>query len=202
MCGLLQRIFDAARDRDCPIVHISALEDEPPLIASTTCLGDRPTALVDISADQYLGLMAEIWGLLVVEFAQDLPTLIRMRSAQPQASTSQRSALLPHTIAGYLQLPLQDAAVHYTLDSYGQETTILYCGLRSVAEIQTYWRERTEMYRTFSERYSCNDRDLGELLRRLDRCVRPATFDVERFAAERDLRLTVREVTAGAISLR
>jgi hypothetical protein len=188
MCGILQRIFEAARDRDCPIVHISALEGEPPFIASTPCMGDRPEPLVDLSSDQYLGLQAEIWGALVIEFDRELPAMFGVRGARERRETSERTALPSRTVAGYLGFFVVPAAVQYTLDSYGQETTILYCGLRSFRDIQAYWRERGEVYRAFGERYACNERDRSELLRRLDRTVRPLTFDVEAFAAERGIR--------------
>ena len=191
MCGILQRLFDASRDRECPIVHISALEGEQPFVASTPCLGDRPPALVDLSAEQYLGLMAEIWGMLVIEIDQVLPMPVHVHRARAATGTSDRCVLPPRTIAGHLSLPLVSAAVHYTLDSYGQETTILYCGLRSFREIQAYWRQRAEVYHEFSARYSCNERDLQRLLARLDHTVYPLTFDVEAFAEAHGISRTV-----------
>ena len=54
----------------------------------------------------------------------------------------QRLQLSPRTIAGSIALEEGTAAVYYMLDSAGQETTIIYDGLRSFADIQDYWQRR------------------------------------------------------------
>jgi hypothetical protein len=188
---MLQRIFDAARERECPIVHISALEGEKPFVASTPCLGDRPVPLVEMSNDQYLALMAEIWGVLTIEFDRELPMPIHVRGRRGSAGASERTPLTPRTIAGFLGGPFSAAGVQYTLDSYGQETTILYLGLRAMRDIQAYWLQRSEVYRAFVTRYACNDRDTAALLQRLDHTVTPLAIDLEAFAAARGLHETV-----------
>jgi hypothetical protein len=183
MCGLLQRILDAGRERDCPIVHIGALENAEPFVAATPCRGDSTDALIEISREQYLALAAEIWGMLVVEYDRELPMPVHVGGSATGGSA--RVALTARTIAGFLRLPLVTAGVQYTLDSYGQETIILYRGLESFADIQRYWTGREAVVRAFRERYSANALDLDMLLSRLDRTVRPHEFDLETFAAER-----------------
>jgi hypothetical protein len=73
------------------------------------------------------------------------------------------------------------------MDSVGQETTILYDGLHSFADIQSYWQRRGELWRTFVELYDPIDDDLQELSYVLDHTVLLDDFDVHALAARRGM---------------
>src|ERR1700722_9028998 len=60
-------VMTASRTHDCPIVHISRLAGEPPFIASSPCLGGAPPPLIEITADDYLSIMADLRNRLTVE---------------------------------------------------------------------------------------------------------------------------------------
>jgi hypothetical protein len=138
--------------------------------------------------------MAEIWGALVVEFDRELPLPIRMGNGRRTLPAGERIALPHRTVAGHLRMPFVTVAVHNTLDSYGRETTIVYCGLGSFRDIQGYWLERDEVRRAFTERYSCDERDVDELFRRLDHTVRPLDVNLAAFARELGVVETIRAI--------
>ena len=71
--------------------------------------------------------------------------------------------LPPRTISGSIEVDGATAALYYMMDSAGQETTIIYNGLRSFADIQGYWKRRGELVRTFTERYDPSDEDVFDL---------------------------------------
>jgi hypothetical protein len=63
----LADVLATARESACPIIHISMLAGEVPFIASSPCLGNASVPLIDITIDDYLGLMAELRNVLVIE---------------------------------------------------------------------------------------------------------------------------------------
>jgi hypothetical protein len=138
----LHDVMTASREHDCPIIHISRLAGEPPFIASSPCLGDAPPPLLDITPDDYLSIMADLRRRLVVEHDETLSFPIFTGGARDPRPGQLRLQLSPRTIAGSITLEQGTAAVYYMLDSAGQETTIIYDGLRSFADIQDYWQQR------------------------------------------------------------
>ena len=183
----LKAVLDAAVRAACPIIHISALAGQAPFIASSPCLGDSPVPLIGITLEGYLALMAEIRNALIVEHDAALPYPVRAGGARDPHAADTRVALSPRTVSGYLDLPAAKTAMHYLLDSVGQETTIVYLGLRSFAEIQTYWRRRNELCRTFAQRYEWIDDDVHDLSYWLDHTTDLVRFDLEAFARSRGL---------------
>lgn len=167
--SVLKELFAAARLAECPIVHVVKLPGEDPFVASSPCLGDAPEALLELSVDEYLRLMAELRDCLVTEKQEIL------------------ARLNPNAVFGHLDLTWGRAGLCYALESSGVETTILYRGLGSVAEIQAYWLARTALCGDFVAAYGPRSADLAELCRRLDRTVDVASIDLAAFAAERGL---------------
>jgi len=135
-------VMTAARAHDCPIVHSSKLAGEPPFIASSPCLGEAPPPLLEITADDYLSIMSELRKRWTIEHDETLSFPIFTGGARDPRPGQQRLQLSPRTIAGSIALEEGTAAVYYMLDSAGQETTIIYDGLRSFADIQDYWQRR------------------------------------------------------------
>jgi hypothetical protein len=183
-------VFAAAREHGCPIVHISRLAGADPFVAQSPCLGDAPGALIDLTTDDYLGIMAEIRRELVVEHDESLTCLIFTSGSGDPGAAQSRPALAPRTIAGVIDIAGSAAAIYYLMDSAGQETTLIYDGLRSFAEIQTYWGRRGTLVRALRERYGGLDEDVADLCRQLDRTVQLETFDLAAFARQRGLRRT------------
>jgi hypothetical protein len=180
-------IFTAAREHDCAIVHIGMLAGEAPFIASNPCLGNASAPLIDITFDDYLSIMAEIRNTLVVEHDESLSFLIFTAGALDQRVVQERVPLPPHTISGSIEAGGATAALYYMMDSAGQETTIIYHGLRSFADIQRYWEIRGELLRALSEHYDPAEEDVFDLCYRLDRTTKLATFDLDDFARGRGL---------------
>jgi hypothetical protein len=183
----LADVFAAARESACPIIHISMLAGEAPFIASSPCLGNASVPLIDITVDGYLGLMAELRNTLAVEHDECLSFPIFTGGGRDPHAFAKRLELPPRTTSGSLDLACGHAAVYYLMDSVGQETTILYDGLRSFADIQSYWQRRGELWRTFVELYNPIDDDLEELSYLLDHTVLLDDFDVHALAARRGL---------------
>jgi hypothetical protein len=183
----LPDVLAAAREHACPIVHLSRLAGAEPFVASSPCLGDAPRALIDITPDDYLGIMADIRRALVVEHDESLDCLIFTSGAGDERAAQERPAYAPRTIAGFIDAAGVAAAIYYLMDSAGQETTIIYIGLRSFADIQNYWRARGALVRTLTERYAALAEDVHELCHHLDRTTHPETFDLEAFARRRRL---------------
>jgi hypothetical protein len=183
----LADVIAAAREHACPIIHISRLAGEAPFIASSPCLGNASAPLIDVTIDGYLGLMAELRNTLVVEHDENLSFPIFTGGARDPSAAANRLELPPRTTSGVLDLASGYAAVYYLMDSVGQETTIVYDGLRSFADIQSYWQQRGEIWRTFVECYQPIDADLSDLSYHLDRTVLLDAFDLRAFAARRGL---------------
>jgi hypothetical protein len=135
-------VMTASRRHDCPIIHISRLAGEAPFIASSPCLGDAPPPLIEITPDDYLSIMADLRNRLTVEHDETFSFPIFTGGARDPRPGRQRLQLSPRTIAGSIALEEGTAAVYYMLDSAGQETTIIYDGLRSFSDIQDYWQRR------------------------------------------------------------
>jgi hypothetical protein len=136
-------VITASRKHDCPIIHISRLAGEPPFVASSPCLSEGPPPLIEITPDDYLSIMAELRNRLIVEHDETLSFPIFTGGARDPRAAQERLQLAPRMIAGAITLEEGTAAVYYMLDSAGQETTIIYDGLRSFADIQDYWQRRT-----------------------------------------------------------
>jgi hypothetical protein len=183
----LADIFTAARENDCAIVHIGMLAGDAPFIASSPCLGNASIPLLDITPDDYLRIMAEIRNTLVVEHDESLSFLIFTGGALDQRAVQDRMQLPPRTISGSLDVGGATAALYYMMDSAGQETTIIYNGLRSFADIQSYWKRRGELVRALTERYDPIEEDVFDLCYHLDRTTKLATFDLDAFAHGRGL---------------
>jgi hypothetical protein len=183
----LLNVITAAREQQCPIVHISGLAGQAPLVASTPCLGNLPVPLIDTTPDDYLSIMAEIRDALVVEHDETLAFLIFTGGARDPHAAHERTQLSPRTIAGSIAVAGTTMAVYYMLDSAGQETTIIYDGLRSFADIQAYWRRRGELVRAFTKVYAPIEEDLHALCYQFDRTTKLATFDLPAFARGRGL---------------
>jgi hypothetical protein len=183
----LTDIMKAARENTRPIVHISGLAGQAPLVASTPCLGSLPTPLIDTTPDDYLSIMAEIRNALVVEHDETLGFLIFTGGARDPQAAHERAQLSPRMIAGSVTVAGAIMAVYYMLDSAGQETTIIYDGLRSFADIQDYWRRRGELVRAFTKVYAPIEEDLHALCYQFDRATKLSTFDLHAFARGRGL---------------
>jgi hypothetical protein len=143
--------------------------------------------LLAITVDDYLGIMAEIRNTLVVEHDEVLSFQIFTACARDPRSGLDRLQLAPRTISGCLDVNGTRAAVYYMMDSAGQETTIIYNGLQSYADIQAYWLRRGELVRTFTERYNPVNEDVYDLCYHLDRTTQLAAFDLDALARERGL---------------
>jgi hypothetical protein len=180
----LADIFTAAREHDCAIVHIGMLAGEAPFIASSPCLGNASVPLLDITPDDYLAIITEIRNTLVVEHDESLSFLIFTGGARDPQAVQERVQLPPRTISGSIAVGNATAALYYMMDSAGQETTIIYNGLRSFADIQLYWKRRGEILRAFTERYDPIEEDVYDLCYRLDRTTKLARFDIDAFARE------------------
>jgi hypothetical protein len=189
-------IFTAARERDCAIVHISGLAGEPAFVSSSPCMGDASVPLIDITADDYLAIMAEMRNELVVEHDESLAFLILTGGARDPQAARERLQLAPRTISGSITVSGTTAAVYYMMDSAGQETTVIYNGLQSFADIQTYWRRRGELVRALSEVYAPIEEDVHDLCYRLDRTTQLATFDIHAFARARGLPPRLQNIAA------
>jgi hypothetical protein len=183
----LADVLATARESACPIIHISMLAGEVPFIASSPCLGNASVPLIDITIDDYLGLMAELRNVLVIEHDECLSFPIFTGGGRDPHAYATRLELPPRTTSGSLELVSGHAAVYYLMDSVGQETTILYDGLHSFADIQSYWQRRGELWRTFVELYDPIDDDLQELSYVLDHTVLLDDFDVHALAARRGM---------------
>jgi hypothetical protein len=188
----LADIFTAAREHDCPIVHIGMLAGEAPFIASSPCLGNASVPLLDITPDDYLAIMAEIRNTLIVEHDESLSFLIFTGGGHDPRAAQDRVQLAPRTISGTVTVDGATAALYYMMDSAGQETTIIYNGLRSFADIQTYWKKRSELVRALTERYDSIEEDVHDLCYHLDRTTKLASFDLDAFARRRGLTATRR----------
>jgi hypothetical protein len=180
----LADIFTPAREHDCAIVHIGMLAGEAPFIASSPCLGNASVPLLDITPDDYLAIITEIRNTLVVEHDESLSFLIFTGGARDPQAVQERVQLPPRTISGSIAVGNATAALYYMMDSAGQETTIIYNGLRSFADIQLYWKRRGEILRAFTERYDPIEEDVYDLCYRLDRTTKLARFDIDAFARE------------------
>jgi hypothetical protein len=180
----LADIFTPAREHDCAIVHIGMLAGEAPFIASSPCLGNASVPLLDITPDDYLAIITEIRNTLVVEHDESLSFLIFTGGARDPQAVQERVQLPPRTISGSIAVGNATAALYYIMDSAGQETTIIYNGLRSFADIQLYWKRRGEILRAFTERYDPIEEDVYDLCYRLDRTTKLARFDIDAFARE------------------
>jgi hypothetical protein len=180
----LADIFTPAREHDCAIVHIGMLAGEAPFIASSPCLGNASVPLLDITPDDYLAIITEIRNTLVVEHDESLSFLIFTGGARDPQAVQERVQLPPRTISGSIAVGNATAALYYVMDSAGQETTIIYNGLRSFADIQLYWKRRGEILRAFTERYDPIEEDVYDLCYRLDRTTKLARFDIDAFARE------------------
>jgi hypothetical protein len=183
----LADIFTAAREYDCAIVHMGMLAGETPFIASSPCLGNASVPLLVITPDDYLHIMAEIRNTLVVEHDESLAFLIFTGGALDQRVVQDRVQLPPRTISGSIEVNGATAALYYMMDSAGQETTIIYNGLRTFADIQHYWKRRGELVRALTERYDPIEDDVFDLCYRLDRTTKLAAFDLDAFARGRGL---------------
>ena len=86
--------------------------------------------------------MAEIRNALVVEHNETFDFTIITGGSRDFDAVDGRSRHSPQLIGGYVNAGGERVAVYYLLDSAGQETTILYDGLTSWAEIGDYWSER------------------------------------------------------------
>jgi hypothetical protein len=181
----LADIMTAAREADCPIVHIGMLAGEEPFIASSPCLENASAPLIDITPDDYLAIMSEIRNTMTVEHDETLPFTIFTGGARNPQAAHDRLQLAPRTISGSIEVAQTTAALYYMMDSAGQETTIIYNGLRSFADIQAYWRRRGELVRSFAERYDPIEEDVHDLCYHLDRTTQLANFDIEAFARGR-----------------
>ncbi len=184
----LNDVITAARAHQCPIIHISALAGEAPFIASRPCLGEASAPLVELTVDDYYRLMAEIRNAMVVEHDETLSFPIFTAGARDLQAPGERLQLPPRSTSGTLLLACGAAAVSYLMDSVGQETTIVYDGLRTFADIQTYWQQRGELRRMFIERYAPFEDDLHAFAAHLDRTVALGTFDVDAYAVQHGLR--------------
>jgi hypothetical protein len=185
-------VMTASREHDCPIVHISRLAGEQPIIASSPCLGNAPVPLIDITPDDYLAIMAELRTRIAVEHNETLAFQIFTGGARDPRAGLARVQLAPRTIAGSITLGQTTAAVYYMLDSAGQETTIIYDGLRSFADIQDYWLRRGQLVRAFTEQYAPSQEDVHDLYYYLDRTTQLATFDLDALAQRRGLTENIR----------
>jgi len=185
-------VMTASREDDCPIVHISQLAGEQPFIASTPCFADEPVPLLEITPDDYLSIMAEIRNRLAVEHDETLSFVILTGGARDPRLGRERLRLSPRTIAGSLAFGAETAAVYYLLDSAGQETTIIYNGLRSFADIQDYWQRRGQLVRAFTEQYAPSREDVHDLCYCLNRTTQLATFDIDALAQRRGLTENIR----------
>ena len=183
----LTDIITVARANECPIIHISMLAGEAPFIASSPCLGDASVPLVEITVDDYLGVMAEIRNTMIVEHDETLSFPIFTGGARNARLIDARLELAPRNTSGSLSLACGAVAVYYLMDSVGQETTILYDGLRTFADIQTYWQQRGALWREFIERYAPAEEDLHDLSYHFDRTLALDTFDLDAFAERRGL---------------
>lgn len=63
----LAGLFAAADLHQCTIIHISKLAGCDPIVPNRPCPGDATGSLMDLSAAQYLALMAEFHRCFVVE---------------------------------------------------------------------------------------------------------------------------------------
>jgi|HubBroStandDraft_1064217.scaffolds.fasta_scaffold372058_1 hypothetical protein len=176
----LSFLLMTARLKGCEIIHISKLADEDPFIASRPCLGEPSAPLLDITPSGYLALMAELREHLIIEHAETLTCLITTAGGRAPQAASERVQLAPYIMSGHLDDEL--AAVYYMMDSAGQETTIIYRGLRSVSEIQAYWCERSRLCRDFADRYDATDDDLQLLCHEFDKTVDLQSVNLASFA--------------------
>ena len=193
---MLSDVIAAGREHCCPIIHISVLAGEAPFIASSPCLGNASVPLIDIGIDAYLGIMAELRNTMIVEHDETFSFPIFTSGAHDASLIGERLQLPPRNTSGSLSLACGTAAVCYLMDSVGQETTILYDGLRTLADIQAYWQRRGVLWRYFVERYAPIEEDLHDLSYHLDRTIALNTFDVDALAARRGL-----ETSGYAVSL-
>jgi hypothetical protein len=183
----LNDIFAAARERGCAIIHISRLAGEEPFIANSPCLGNASAPLIDITTDDYLAVMADVRRLLSVEHDETLSVQIFTAGARDINVAHERFRTAPRVISGSIEVAGTTAALYYLMDSTGQETTIIYNGLRSFADIQNYWKLRLDLVRTFTGRYAATEEDVYDLCYLFDRMTQLATFDIAAFARERGL---------------
>jgi hypothetical protein len=193
----LADIMSASREADCPIVHIGRLAGEGPFSAGSPCLGNAPVPLLEITPDDYLAIMAEIRHVLTIEHDESLAFLVFTGGARDPQAAHERHTTKPRTIAGSITVAATTAALYYLMDSAGQETTIIYNGLRSFDDIQAYWRRRGELVRAFAEVYTPIEADVADLCYHLDRTTQLATFDLDAFARGRGLTANLQYYAAG-----
>ena len=143
MRTMLSDVIAAGREHCCPIIHISVLAGEAPFIASSPCLGNASVPLIDIVIDDY---------------DETFSFPIFTSGAHDASLIGERLQLPPRNTSGSLSLACGTAAVYYLMDSVGQETTILYDGLRTFADIQAYRQRRGVLWRDFVERYASHRR--------------------------------------------
>jgi hypothetical protein len=192
----LADIMTASRDAGCPIVHISMLAGDEAFVASRPCLGDASAPLLSITPDDYLALMAEIRNTMLVEYDESHTFTIYTAGARDPRAAQERLPLPPRTIAGTVDAGGTTAAVFYMMDSGGQETTVIYDGLRSFADIQAYWKQRGELVRAFCDEYEPSEGDVNALCSQLDRTTKLTNFDLNCFAHGRGLEPALRYVSA------
>jgi hypothetical protein len=156
----LPDLFNAAREHERPIVHISKLAGDAPFVAGSPCLGNAPAPLLDITVDDYLGIMADIRNALVVEHEESLSMTILIGGACDLHAAKERVQFAPHATSGRLKIAGLTAAVYYLMDSAGQEATIIYSGLSSFEDIQDYWLRRSALVHALRDRYDPSDEDV------------------------------------------
>ncbi len=132
----------AAADRQgCPIIHISKLAGHEPLVPNQPCLGEATGSLVDLDDSDYLAVMAEFRRRFVVEAETELPEWLHTAGGAA-AELEQRPRLAGRLISGILELDREPVAATYLLDGAGQETTLIYRQLPTMAAVRSYWLER------------------------------------------------------------
>lgn len=183
----LAGLFAAADLHQCTIIHISKLAGCDPIVPNRPCPGDATGSLMDLSAAQYLALMAEFHRCFVVESECVLADGMHAGGGDPGA-LAERAQLPGRMIVGVLAVGGEPAAATYLLDGAGQETTVIYRRLRSPAQVRAFWERRMMLCLELLESYDADPSDVRALCNVLDRDPDPLGFALPSFAKARGLR--------------